>query len=119
MQDTDRAFGTVGFAKPATDPAGLSFTVLRPEKVKGGVRFTVALANITGSPITVNTGNLGPHDPRFNGTPVPMTMTPATKKLVPGEGYTYQCVLRLPTMEIGQLEFVLGPVTVAGLAAGD
>jgi hypothetical protein len=94
-------------------------TVLRPEKVKGGVRFTIALANNTDAPIVVNTGKLGPHDPSFNGAPVPVIMTPATKKLMPGEGYTYQCVIKLPTMNVGRLAFGVGPVTVAGQAAGD
>jgi len=109
----------VTFAPPAVDAAGMSVAVLRPEKVKGGVRITVSLVNTSGVPITVDTGALGPHDPRFNDAPVPMTMTPARKKLVPGEGYTYQAVLKLPTMDVGQLSFAVGPVNVAGQAAGD
>lgn len=94
-------------------------TVLRPEKVKGGVRLTIALANATDAPMVVNTTELGPHDPTFDGAPVPMTMTPARKRLVPGEGYTYQCVIKLPTMDVGHLTLVLDKVTVAGPAAGD
>lgn len=109
----------VAFAATATDATGMSLTVLRPEKVKGGVRLTIALANTTDAPIVVNTGKLGPHDPTFNSAAVPMTMTPATKKLVPGEGYTYQCVVKLPTMDVGHLAFGVGPVTVSGQAAGD
>ncbi len=97
----------------------MSVTVLRPEKVQGGVRFTIALANTSGIPITVDTEALGPQDPRFNDTTVPMTMTSVRKKLVPGEGYTYQCVFKLPTMDVGQLAFVVGPVSVSGPAAGD
>jgi hypothetical protein len=107
----------VAFAAPATDAVGMSVTVLRPEKVQGGVRFTIALANTSGIPITVDTGALGPQDPRFNDTTVPMTMTSVRKKLVPGEGYTYQCVFKLPTMDVGQLTFVVGPVSVSGPAA--
>lgn len=94
-------------------------TVLTPEKVKGGVRLTVALANTTNAAIIVDTGELGPHDPSFNGAPVPMTMTSTTKKLAPGEGYTYQCVIKLPTMDAGQLAVAVGPVTVTGRTAGD
>ncbi|MGH3511889.1 MAG: hypothetical protein ACRDRB_06380 [Pseudonocardiaceae bacterium] len=109
----------VAFAAPATDAVGMSVTVLRPEKVQGGMRFTIALANTSGIPITVDTGALGPQDPRFNDTTVPMTMTSVRKKLVPGEGYTYQCVFKLPTMDVGQLAFVVGPVSVSGPAAGD
>ncbi len=97
----------------------MSLTVLRPEKVKGGVRLTIALANTNNIPITVDTGALGPHDPRFNGATVPMTMDSVRKKLVPGEGYTYQCVFTLPTMDVGQLAFVIGPISVSGQAAGD
>ncbi|MGH3771018.1 MAG: hypothetical protein ACRDRW_06430 [Pseudonocardiaceae bacterium] len=107
------------FAAPATDAAGMAVTVLRPEKVKGGVRLTIALANTSDIPITVDTGALGPHDPRFNDAIVPISMTPVRKKLVPGEGYTYQCVIKLPTMNAGRLAFVVGPVSVAGQAAGD
>ncbi|MGH3711537.1 MAG: hypothetical protein ACRDRQ_26310, partial [Pseudonocardiaceae bacterium] len=83
-----RPVDPVAFAAPATDAAGMAVTVLRPEKVKGGVRITIALANTSNVPVTVDTGALGPHDPRFNDATVPMTMTPARKKLVPGEGYT-------------------------------
>ena len=81
-------FRSIGFGEPTTGPADLSLTVLPPEKVKGGVRLTIALVNTTDAPITVDTDELGPHEPRFDGATVPMTMTPATKKLVPGEGYT-------------------------------
>jgi len=117
--ETVRPVDPVAFAAPATDAAGMAVTVLRPEKVKGGVRITIALANTSNVPVTVDTGALGPHDPRFNDARVPMTMTPARKKLVPGEGYTYQCVFKLPTMDMGRLTFAVGPVTVAGQAAGD
>lgn len=34
-------FEPVTFAEPAADAAGMSLTVLRPEKVKGGVRLTI------------------------------------------------------------------------------
>jgi hypothetical protein len=114
-----RPVDPVAFAPPATDAAGMSVTVLRPEKVKGGVRITIALANSNDIPITVDTGALGPYDPRFNDATVPITMTPVRKKLVPGDGYTYQCVFKLPTMDVGRLSFVVGPVSVAGQAAGD
>ncbi|MGH3930735.1 MAG: hypothetical protein ACRDTF_12235, partial [Pseudonocardiaceae bacterium] len=110
---------SVGFAESTTGPAGLSLTVLPPEKVKGGVRLTIALVNNTRAPVIVDTAELGPHEPRFDGATVPMTMTPATKKLMPGEGYTYQCVLNLPTMDVGELAFTLGAVTITGQAAGD
>ncbi|MGH3938432.1 MAG: hypothetical protein ACRDTG_07310 [Pseudonocardiaceae bacterium] len=110
---------SIGFGEPTTGPADLSLTVLPPEKIKGGVRLTIALVNNTEVPVTMNTGDLGPHEPRFDGATVPMTMTPATKKLVPGEGYTYQCVLNLPTMDVGELAFTLGAVTITDRAAGD
>lgn len=93
--------------------------VLPPEKVKGGVRFTVSLVNTSDKPITIDTGALGPHDPRFNETTVPMSMASVRKKLVPGEGYTYQCVFKLPTMDMGQVEFSVGSMNIAGQAAGD
>ena len=115
----ERSIRSIGFAEPIIGPNGLSMTVLTPEKVKGGIRVTIALTNDTSSPITVNTGELGPHDVRFDGTTVPMTTPLTKKKLMPGEGYTYQCVLKLPTMDVGQLEFTLGTVTVTGQAAGD
>ncbi len=83
---TERAVDLVAFAAPVTDAAGITMTVLRPEKIKGGVRFTIALVNTNDIPITVDTGALGPHDPQFNGATVPMSMTPVRKKLVPGEG---------------------------------
>ncbi|MGH3717932.1 MAG: hypothetical protein ACRDRI_03645 [Pseudonocardiaceae bacterium] len=114
-----RPVDPAAFAAPATDAVGMAVTVLRPEKVKGGVRLTIALANTNDIPITVDTGVLGPRDLRFNDAAVPMTMTPVRKKLVPGEGYTYQCVVKLPTMDVGRLAFVVGPVSVAGQAAGD
>lgn len=116
---TLRLVDPVAFAAPVTDAAGMSVTVLRPEKIKGGVRLTIALVNTNNIPITVDTGALGPHDPRFDDATVPMTMTPVLKRLVPGEGYTYQCVFKLPTMDVGQLAFVVGPVSVANQAAGD
>lgn len=117
--ETSRSFDKVAFAAPVTDAAGLSMMVLPPEKVKGGVRFTISLVNTSQGPITVNTGALGPHEPRFNDTSVPMSMTKINKKLVPGEGYTYQCVFKLPTMDVGQVEFSVGSMNVAGQAAGD
>lgn len=116
---TTKPVTSIGFAEPAIGPAGLSVTVLSPEKVKGGVRLTIALVNGTAAPITVNTGELGPNAPRFDGATVPMTMNPANKKLMPGEGYTYQCMLRLPTMDVGQLSFTLGALTFTDRAAGD
>lgn len=117
--ETAPSVKSVAFAEPAINAAGMSLTVLRPEKVKGGVRLTIALANNTNAPIVVNTNELGPHDPTFNGAPVPITITPARKNLVPGEGYTYQCVITLPTMNVGQLAFVVDALTVTGQAAGD
>lgn len=115
----ERPVGSIGFSETTIGPDGLSLTVLPPEKVKGGIRLTIALANDTSAPITVNTGDLGPHDVRFNDTTVPMTAPLTKKKLMPGEGYTYQCVLKLPSTNVGQLEFSLGSVTVVGEAAGD
>jgi len=116
---TQLPVGSIGFAQAAAGPDGLSMAVLPPEKVKGGIRLTIALVNDTSGPITVNTGELGPHDVRFDGASVPITTPITKKKLMPGEGYTYQCVVKLPTMDVGQLEFTLGSVTVAGQAAGD
>lgn len=117
--ETVRPFERIAFAAPITDPAGLSMMVLPPEKVKGGVRFTISLVNTSHGPITINTGSLGPHEPRFNDSSVPMSMSSVRKKLVPGEGYTYQCVFKLPTMDVGQVEFSVGSMNVAGQAAGD
>ncbi|MBV8997295.1 MAG: hypothetical protein JO287_27185 [Pseudonocardiales bacterium] len=117
--DTVRPVDPIAFSPPITDAAGMSMTVLRPEKVKGGVRLTIALVNTNDVPITVDTGAVGPHDPRFNNVSVPMTMTPAVKRLVPGEGYTYQCVFKLPTMDVGHLSFVVGTASITGPAAGD
>src|SRR5262249_2324254 len=77
----------VAFAPPFTDAIGMSLTVLRPEKIKGGVRFTIALANTSDMPITVDTGAMGPQDVRFNDVAVPVAMTPVRKRLMPGEGY--------------------------------
>src|SRR5262249_19557879 len=111
-----RAIDPVAFAPPVSDPVGMSLTVLRPEKVKGGVRFTIALANTSDLPINVDTGAVGPREPQFNNVAVPMSMTPVRKRLVPGEGYTYQCVLKLPTMDVGQVLFSIGQVAVAGQA---
>lgn len=109
----------VSFAEPATIPTGLSLTVLPPQKIRGGVLLTISLVNPTTAPIIVDTGELGPHDPRFDGAAVPMTMTPVTTDLVPGEGYTYQCVVNLPATGVGQLALTLGQVTVIGTAAGN
>lgn len=106
----------VSFGVPATDSTGMSLTVLRPERINHGVRLTIALANTTDAPIVVDTGELGPHDQTFDGAAVPMTMTSTKKKVMPGEGYTYQAVITLPTTNIGQLELRLGTVTVAGQA---
>ena len=109
----------VAFAPPFSDAAGMSLTVLRPEKIKGGVRFTIAVTNTSDAAITVDTGAVGPHDPRFNDVAVPMTMTPVLKKLAPGEGYSYQCVLKLPTVNVGHVAFIIGQVAIAGHTAGD
>lgn len=114
-----RPVDPIAFSPPITDAAGMSLTVLRPEKVKGGVRLTIALVNTNDIPINVDTGAVGPHDPRFNGVGVPMAMTPTVKRLVPGEAYTYQCVFKLPTMDVGQLSFIVGTASVTGQAAGD
>jgi hypothetical protein len=97
----------------------MSLTVLRPEKINGGVRLTVALVNTNNIPITVDTGAVGPRDARFNNVAVPVTMTPARKQLAPGEGYTYQAAVKLPTTKTGQLSFVIGMARVTGPAAGD
>lgn len=114
-----RVADPAAFAPPFTDAVGMSTTVLRPEKVKGGVRFTIALANTSDVPIMVDTGAMGPHDPRFNDVAVPMNMTPVRKKLVPGEGYVYQCVFKLPNMDAGQVAFSVGQIAITGQAAGD
>ena len=116
--ETVRPGAPIAFSPPITDAAGMSMTVLRPEKVKGGVRLTVALVNTNDVPISVDTGAVGPRDPRFNGATVRMTMTPALKRLAPGEGYTYQCVFTLPTRDAGQLSFVVGTARITGPAAG-
>jgi hypothetical protein len=117
--DTERPFEKIAFAAPVTDAAGISMMVLPPEKIKGGVRFTISLVNTSGIPITVDTGSLGPRAPRFNDAAVPMSMSSVRKTLVPGEGYTYQCVLKLPTVKMGQVEFSVGSMNVAGQAPGD
>ena len=96
----------------------MSLTVLQPEKVKGGVRLTIALVNTHDVPITVDTGAVGPRNPRFNDAAVPLTMTPARKRLAPGEGYTYQCVVKLPTTNVGQLSFIVGMAGITGQTAG-
>ena len=114
-----RATDPIAFSPPITDAAGMSLTVLRPEKIKGGLRLTIALVNTNDIPITVDTGAVGPRDVRFNNVAVPITMTPARKRLAPGEGYTYQCVFKLPTTNIGQLSFVIGMARITGQAAGD
>jgi hypothetical protein len=114
-----RPIDPVAFSPPITDAAGMSMTVLRPEKVKGGVRLTVALVNTNDVPITIDTGAIGPRNPRFNNVVVPLTMTPARKRLAPGEGYTYQCVIRLPSTNVGQLSFVVGMASLTGQVAGD
>lgn len=97
----------------------MSLTVLRPEKIKGGLRLTIALVNTNDIPITIDTGAVGPRDVRFNNVAVPITMTPARKRLAPGEGYTYQCVFKLPTTNTGQLSFVIGMARITGQTAGD
>lgn len=117
--ETVRPIDSVAFAPPATDAVGMAVTVLRPEKVKGGVRLTIALNQHQRHSDHRRHRRSGPHDPRFNDATVPMTMIPVRKKLVPGEGYTYQCVFKLPTMDVGHLTFAVGPVSVAGQAAGD
>lgn len=114
-----RSVESVGFGETATDPTGLTVMVLPPEKVKGGVQLTISLINNSNTPITINTGDLGPHDIRFDGETMPMSMTPAKKKIMPGEGYTYQCGVQLPTMDPGYLELIFDSATVAGQAAGD
>jgi hypothetical protein len=114
-----RAPDPVAFAPPFTDAAGMSLTVLRPEKIKGGVRFTIAVANTSDAPIVVDTGALGPHEPTFNDVAVPMTMTPVRTRLAPGEGYTYQCILKLPTMDLGRVAFSISQTAISGQAAGD
>ncbi|HET9254184.1 MAG TPA: hypothetical protein VFO16_03150 [Pseudonocardiaceae bacterium] len=109
----------VAFAPPFTDAIGMSLTVLRPEKIKDGVRFTIALANTSKMPMNVDTGALGPHDARFNEAPVPVTMTPVRKRLMPGEGYTYQGTLKLPTTEPGRVTFSISQTLISGQASGD
>ena len=113
-----RPMDPVAFSPPITDAAGMSLTVLRPEKVKGGVRLTIALVNTNDVPITVDTAAVGPRNPRFNNVAVPMIMTPARKRLAPGEGYTYQCVFKLPTTDAGQLSFIVGMASITGEAIG-
>ncbi|HZS21381.1 MAG TPA: hypothetical protein VFA63_10380 [Pseudonocardiaceae bacterium] len=114
-----RASNPIAFSPPITDAAGMSLTVLRPEKIKGGVRLTIAVVNINDIPISVDTGAVGPRDARFNNVAVPVTTTPGRKRLAPGEGYTYQAVVKLPTTNTGQLSFVVGMARVTGPAAGD
>jgi hypothetical protein len=114
-----RASDPIAFSPPITDAAGMSLTVLRPEKIKGAVRLTIAVVNTNDIPITVDTGAVGPRDARFNNVAVPVTMTPARKQLAPGEGYTYQAVVKVPTTKTGQLSFVVGMARVTGPAAGD
>jgi hypothetical protein len=108
----------VGFAQPTVSVEGLEvMSVLT--KIKGGVDVTLMVQNRGNTPITVDNARLGPHDVTFRGQPVPVEMTPARKKLSPGEALVYPCRVRLPDMDVGELAFTVGGVPVSGPAAGD
>jgi hypothetical protein len=108
----------VGFAQPAVTPNGLQvMSVLT--KIKGGVDVTLVAQNRGDHSVSVDTASLGPHDLTFRGAPVPVQMTPVTKKLVPGEALVYSCRVKLPDMNAGEMAFTVAGVPVTGQAAGD
>jgi hypothetical protein len=108
----------VGFAQPAVTSTGLAVTAV-VTKVKGGVVLTLVAQNRGSQPITVNTADLGPHAVTFRGSPVPVQLTPETKKLVPGEALVYSCRVRLPDMNSGEMSFTVAGMPIRGFAAGD
>jgi hypothetical protein len=108
----------VGFAQPAVTSTGLAATAV-VTKVKGGVVLTLVAQNRGSQPITVNTADLGPHAVTFRGSPVPVQLTPETKKLVPGEALVYSCRVRLPDMNSGEMSFTVAGMPIRGFAAGD
>jgi hypothetical protein len=108
----------VGFAQPVVTPTGLAVTAV-VTKVKGGVLLTLVAQNRGSQPITVNTADLGPHVVTFRGSPVPVELTPQTKKLVPGEALVYSCRVRLPDMNAGEMSFTVAGMPIRGFAAGD
>jgi hypothetical protein len=59
----------------------------------------------------------GPPQLGFNDAPVYLYTVPMRKTLAPGEGYTWQCTAKLPTTQVGQLSFTLGPISIAGPVA--
>lgn len=108
----------VGFDEPAMTPSGLEvMSVLT--KIKGGVTVTLVARDRGAHPIKVDTTSLGPHEVTFRGEPVPMEMTPQTKRLVPGEALVYSFQVKLPDMNSGELSFTVGGIPVSGQAAGD
>jgi hypothetical protein len=108
----------VGFAQPVVTSTGLAVTAV-VTKVKGGVLLTLVAQNRGSQPITVNTADLGPHEVTFRGSPVPVELTPQTKKLVPGEALVYSCRVRLPDMNSGEMSFTVAGMPIRGFAAGD
>jgi hypothetical protein len=108
----------VGFAQPAVTSTGLAVTAV-VTKVKGGVLLTIVAQNQGSQPITVNTADLGPREVTFRGSPVPVELTPQTKKLVPGEALVYSCRVRLPDMNSGEMSFTVAGMPIRGFAAGD
>jgi hypothetical protein len=108
----------VGFAQPVVTSTGLAVTAV-VTKVKGGVLLTLVAQNRGSQPVTVNTADLGPHVVTFRGSPVPVELTPQTKKLVPGEALVYSCRVRLPDMNSGEMSFTVAGMPIRGFAAGD
>ncbi|MGH3570214.1 MAG: hypothetical protein ACRDUW_00005 [Pseudonocardiaceae bacterium] len=115
--DTTSNVEPVAFAQPTPGPLGMTMELLTPERIPGGLRLTIAVSNPTTAPIMLDTGMMGPPELRFNGAPVYLYTVPMRKTLAPGEGYSWQCTLKLPTSDAGQLTFSLGSVTVAGRVA--
>jgi hypothetical protein len=108
----------VGFAQPVVTSTGLAVTAV-VTKVKGGVVLTLVAQNRGSRPITVNTADLGPREVTFRGSPVPVQLTPETKKLVPGEALVYPCRVTLPDMNSGEMSFTVAGMPIRGFAAGD
>lgn len=77
---------------------GLAFTVLMPERMPGGVRLTIALANPTAMPMDVDTAQMGKPALQFNGYARAPYTVPVNKHLAPGEGYTFPCTAPLPAL---------------------
>lgn len=115
--DTTSNVEPVAFAQPTPGPMGMTMELLTPERIPGGLRLTIAVSNPTTAPIMLDTGMMGPPELRFDGAPVYLYTVPMRKTLAPGEGFSWQCTLKLPTSEAGQLTFSLGSVTIAGRVA--